>query len=255
LIVGSLTIAAIVFACTFGSALLGIYLRRILPDSHLSSDSKDVMKLGTGLIATLAALVLGLLIASAKSSIDTQRVGFQQLSTNIILLDRSLKFYGPETKQIREGLRRAVALVLDHQWPQNGSRVVGLDAPDISDSGGALVTAIRELSPGTDAQKSIQSQALQISSDLARTRWLLSYEEESTISAPFLIVLIFWLSVLFVTFGLFSPWNATVVTVLFICAVSLAAAIFLIVEMDRPFHGLIQISGKPLRDALSQIGH
>jgi hypothetical protein len=252
--VDSLTIAGIVFACTFGGALFGICLRRILPESHLNSDSKDVVKMGTGLLATLAALVLGLLIASAKSSFDAQRSGLQQLSTNLILLDRSLKFYGPETKEARELLRRTVTVILDHRWPANGTRATGLDAQEITETSGALYTAIRDLSPRTDAQKTIQSQAVQVSIDLGRTRWLLSQGEESSIPTPFLIVLVFWLTVLFITFGLFSPWNATVLTILFVCAMSVAGALFLIVELDRPMNGLIQISSKPLRDALGQLG-
>jgi hypothetical protein len=252
--VDSLTIAGIVFGCTFVGALFGICLRRMLPEAHLSSDAKDVVKMGTGLIATLSALVLGLLVASAKGSFDAQRNGLQQLSTNIILLDRSLKFYGPETKEIRERLRNTVNLILDLHWPQNGSKATGLDASELSESAGILYAAIRDLSPRTEAQKSIQAQSLQISFELARTRWLLSQGDESSIPNPFLVILVFWLTVLFITFGLFSPPNATVITILFICAISVAGALFLIVELDRPLHGLIQISSKPLRDALGQLG-
>ena len=131
----SLTIAGIVFLCTFGGSLLGILLRRVLPEPHLNSDSKDVVKMGTGLLATLSALVVGLLIASAKSSFDAQRTGLQQLSANTILLDRSLKLYGPETKEIRELLRRTVVLVLELHWPANGSRSAGLDASELSVNG------------------------------------------------------------------------------------------------------------------------
>ena len=250
----ALTIAGIVFGCTFGGALLGACLRRVLPESHLSSDSKDVVKMGTGLLATLAALVLGLLIASAKSSFDAQRAGFQQLAVNVIVLDRALRHYGPEAKDVRDQLHRTVALLLDHRWPADGSQGTGLDAPELSASGTALYTAVLNLAPRTDAQKSVQSQALQVTFDLSRTRWQLTQGGDSSIPFPFLVVLVFWLTVLFVTFGLFSPPNATVVTILFICAMSIAGALFLIVELDRPFHGLIQISSQPLRDALGQLG-
>lgn len=251
---GSLFIAGIVFASTFGGALLGICLRRVLPEQHLSNDSKDVVKMGTGLIATLSALVLGLLIASAKSSFDAQRAGLQQLSTNVILLDRSLKFYGPEAKDIREMLRNTVVLLLEIRWPDNGAHSKGLDAAELSESATSLFAAIRNLSPNSDPQKAIQSQALQVSFDLARTRWLLSQADESSIPTPFLVILVFWLAVLFTTFGLFSPGNATVITSLLICAISVSAALFLIVELDRPLHGLITISSKPLRDALGHLG-
>ena len=250
----SVTIAGIVFACTFGGALIGMYLRRRLPESHLNADSKDVVKMGTGLLATLAALVLGLLISSAKSSYDAQRAGIQQLSTNLILLDRSLKLYGPETQECRELLQHTIRLVLDQRGAGNAFKSAGLDSPEITESGMKLVSALQNLSSKTDSQKAIQSQALQVASDLARTRWTLMQGDEGTIPGPFLVVLIFWLTALFVVFGLFAPGNATVVSSLLICAISLAGALFLIVELDRPFHGMIQISSKPLSDALGQLG-
>ena len=206
--------------------------------------------MGTGLLATLAALVLGLLIASAKSSYDAQRSGFQQLASNIILLDRSLTFYGPETKEIRERLRSIVKLLLEHPGPHSE----GLASKEITQNAAAFYIAIQTLAPKTDAQKSIQSQAIQVSSDLARTRWSLSQGDEASIPTPFLAILVFWLFVLFTTFGLFSPRNATVIAILLICALSLSGALFLIVELDRPFHGLIRISTKPLNDAYGQLG-
>jgi hypothetical protein len=247
-------VAGVVFACTFGGALIGMYLRRILPDSHLSTDSKDVVKMGTGLLATLSALVLGLMVASAKGSYDSQKAGFQLLSTNLILLDRSLQFYGPETKDTREHLRRAVKLLLDSRWPESGAGSMKLDSPEITEASTAFYLSVRDLAPRTEAQKAIQAQALQSSSDLARLRWQLNQTDESSFPTPFLVVLVFWLTVLFVTFGLFSPKNATVTAILFICALSLGGAVLLIVELDRPFHGVIQISSRPLRDALAQLG-
>ena len=165
-IVDALTIAGIVFASTAGGALFGMFLRRVLPESHLSSDSKDVVKMGTGVLATLAALVLGLLVGSAKSSYDAQRVGFQQFSTNLIILDRSLKLYGPETRALRDELRRLVTMLLDHRWPPGGGRATGLDAPEISESAQTIYAAIQALPASTDAQKAIQAQALQVSADL-----------------------------------------------------------------------------------------
>jgi hypothetical protein len=143
--------------------------------------------------------------------------------------------------------------VIESRWPASGSPNVGLDTPEITENATALFTAIRDLAPRTDAQKSIQSQALQVSADLGKTRWQLTEGGDSSIPTPFLVVLIFWLVVLFITFGLFAPGNATVLTVLFICALSIAGALFLIIELDRPFSGVIQISSKPLRDALRQI--
>ena len=250
----ALTVAGVVFAATFGGTLLGMVLRRRLPETHLNHDSKDVVRTGTGLLATLAALVLGLLLASAKGSYDAQRAGFQQLATNLIVLDRALKVYGPEAAPAREHLRRTVGLMLDHRWPADRARPGSLDAPEITASAVAFYAAVRDLPAPTDAQKATQAQALQVSADLARTRWQLSQGEASAIPLPFLVVLVAWLAVLFVTFGLFATPNGTVVAVLAACALSLAGALFLIVELDQPFDGLIQVSSKPLRDALGQLG-
>ncbi len=251
---GSMTIGGIVFACTFGGALAGMLLRAVVPAHHLSSESKDVVKLGTGLIATLAALVLGLLIASTKSSFDAQRTGFQQLSANIVLLDRTLARFGPEAKNAREALRQLVASAIERIWSENGSQSSGLGASAITAGGTTVFDRVRDLSPKTEAQRWQQSQALQICTELAKTRWLLTEQDESAIPWPFLVVVVFWLTILFTSFGLFSPMNPTVIATLMVCALSVAGAMFLIVDLDQPFNGLIRISSTPLRNALSQLG-
>lgn len=250
----SIAIAVIAFACAFGGAALGIFLRAILPESHLSNDSKDVIKLGTGFIGTMAALVLGLLVASATSAFNSEASGFQQLATNYILLDRVLAHYGPEAKGGREQLRHSVDTILNRLWPANGPRSPRFSAPEITVANRALFDSIRDLSPRNDAQRLVQAQAVQIGVELGKTRWVLSQGEDSSVPIPFLVVLMFWLSALFTAFGLLSPRNATVITVLFVCALSVAGAIFLILDLDQPFEGLIRISSGPLRDALSQLG-
>ena len=250
----SLTVAAIVFACAFGGAMLGIFLQRVLPPSHLRPESKDVIKLGTGLIATMAALVLGLLVGSAKTSFDSQTSGFHELATNIILLDRTLSRYGPDAKPARDQLRGTVTSTIERLWPKSGSPTVGLSDATITTDAGALYDSIRSLSPHDDFQRSLQTQALQIGADLARSRWQLSQPDDGSLPIPFLVVLAFWLFVLFSSFGLFSPQNATVITVLFVCALSVAGAVFLIVDLDQPFEGLLHISSGSLRGALAQLG-
>jgi hypothetical protein len=249
--VSAMAVGGIVFACVFGGALLGMFLRAVLPAQHLSTDSQDLVKLGMGLIATMAALVLGLLIASAKSSYDAQRSEFTQMSANLILLDRVMAHYGPETQAARDLLRRSVALGLAQMWPEHSSRPVQLEP--MAESEG-LYDKILELAPQHDAQRSLQAKAFEISTDLAQTRWLLVEQRGSSIPMPFLVVLVFWLAILFVSFGLFAPPNATVFATLFVCALSVSGAIFLILELDQPFAGLIQISSDPLRNALAHLG-
>jgi hypothetical protein len=253
-IMNSIVIGGIVFASAFGGALVGMFLKRALPESHLRPDSKEVIRLGTGLIATMAALVLGLLVGAAKTSFDVERSGFQQLALNVVLLDRTLAHYGPDTKQAREELRNSVTTVIDCLWPTDGSPSSGMADARITARSGALYDAVRGLSPADDSQRALQTQALQISADLARNRWQLGQRDDGSLPIPFLVVLAFWLFVLFTSFGLFSPPNVTVVAVLFICAMSVGGAVFLIVDLDQPFDGLVQISSVSLRDALANLG-
>jgi hypothetical protein len=204
-----------------------------------------------GVVATMAALVLGLLIASAKESYDAENRAITQMSANFILVDRLLAHYGSETTEARDRLRVTVALVLDRMWPQNARNPVKLE-PTASAEG--FFDAIAKLEPKTDAQRSLRDRALQLSSDIGQAHWLLVEQAALSIPAPFVALLILWLSVLFASFALFAPRNATVVATLFLCAISVSTAIFLILELELPFGGLIQISSAPLRSALMNLG-
>jgi hypothetical protein len=248
----SIAISLITFTFVFGGALLGISLCSILPKHHLSADSKDVVKLGIGLVGTMAALVLGLLIASAKSSYDTQSIELMEMSSRVVLLDRILAHYGPETQESRDLLRTAVTLTLDQMWSKNRSRQSEPVTPSTSSE--VLYDKIQGLSPKNDAQRSIQAQALSVVMELGHTRWLMYEQRATSVSIPLLVVLIFWLTIVFVGFGLFAPANGTVIASLFVCALSVSGAIFLILEMYAPYAGLIQISSAPLRTALIHLG-
>jgi hypothetical protein len=249
-----MTIAWIVFACVCGGALFGMVLRRALPEHHLSSESRDVVKLGTGLVATMAALVLSLLIASAKSSYEAQRTGLEQMSASIILLGVMLEHMGPEAAEARAVLRRTVVATLERAWPTGGARSSGLDAPEMRGLNRVLYDRIEAFIPQNDAQRGLQARALQIAIDLGRMRWLLIEEgRDSSIPMPFLVVLVFWLAFLFVSFGLHAAPNLTVVVTQLLCALSVSGAIFLILNLDRPYTGLIQLPSAPLRDALARL--
>ena len=248
----AITIGLIVFALVFGSALLAMSVQRALPERHLSADSKDVVKLGIALIATMSALVLSLLIASAKSAFDTRSNQLVQASADIILLDRSLARYGPDTRQARALLQRSVAVTLERFWPAEGVRPIAID-PNTSPVE-ALYDKIEALSPQNDEQRLLRSQALSTAVEVERTRVLLFENLGTSIPMPFLVVLVFWLCIIFASFGLFAPRNATVIAVLCVCALSVSGAIFLILELDRSFEGLLQVSGAPLRTALAQLG-
>ena len=250
----SIAISSIVFACVFGSALIGLLLHRLVPVDHLSSESKDVVKLALGLIGTMAALVLGLLTASAKSSFDTLDSEVKQSAAQIVMLDRTLAQYGPETGEVRELIRRIVTLRLAMTWPEDPSHAVQLEAPEAMPSIETVQARIRALAPQNDAQRWLQSRAMTISGDIGAARWLIFIQAGSALPLPFLIVLVVWLVVLFGTFGILAPRNTTVVVALAFCALSVSGSIFLILEMSQPLTGIIKVSSAPLHYALSHLG-
>ncbi len=247
----SLAIGLIILACVFGGTLLGFLLRYLLPDHHLSKESQDAVKLGTGLISTMAALVLGLLVSSAKSAYDRQKDEVTEMSANVLRLDRTLEFYGPETQPIRAAMRKAVETFIGRLWHHTAPPA---GANPLSVGGEAAYEGILQLQPTTPMQHKLQSQAESVMNDIGRTRLLLLQQSGSAISRPLLCTLVFWLTVIFISFGLFAPRNPTVLAALFLCAVAVSGALYLILEMDHPFDGLIQISEAPMRHALTLLG-
>ena len=245
-------LSCLIFALTLGGIVLGASLRTALPQHHLSKDSQDVVRLGVGLIATIAALVLGLLIAAAKGSFDTQSGQVKQITADLILLDALLEQYGPEAQPLRVEMRGAIGPLADRIWhekPADAARPFARDTKAES-----VYVAIQALSPKNDLQRSLQSRAAQVSTDLAQTRLLLFAESDSAIPAPFIAILAFWLIIIFASFSLFAALNATVFALLSLFALSAACAIFLILELSQPFIGLLMIPSGPLRNVLAPLG-
>jgi len=244
----------IVFVCVFGGALLGMLLRTVLPERHLSDASKNTVSLVMGLIATLAALVLGLLVASAKSSFDLANEGFRQSAARLILLDRTLAQYGPESRDLRELIRKSTAARLEHLFPKDGSPRSTLSSAQGTAAIEEVQQKLRALSPQNDTQRAMQSRAIDLLESVSQARWQAIEEEDNRIPTPFLFVLVFWLAFMFASFGLFAPRNTIAVAVLFFGAVSIAAAIFLIEELYEPLDGIIAISRAPMYKALGLLG-
>jgi len=250
----SLTIALISAACIFSGVLLGLLLQNLLPDHHLSNDSKETVKLGAGMIATLSALVLGLLVSSAKSSFDTVGSEITQGAAKIILLDRMLANYGPATRDAREQLRRSAAAGIEVIWPGKKTEVPGMTTFEQANGMELVQAKLRELTPVTEAQRQLLAQAQQISGELLQFRWLVIEQTQNSLPTPFLVMLLFWLTMLHMSFGLFAPRNATVILVLLLCALSVSGAIFLILEMNHPLSGMIKVSSAPMVKALEHLG-
>jgi hypothetical protein len=248
----SVAVSLIVFACVFSGSLFGMFLRTRLPEHHLSAESREIVKLGMGLVATMSALVLGLLVASAKNSYDTQSAELTEISAKVVVLDRVLAHYGPETKEVRDLLRSAVVRILDSMWPQERTRTSEVDPP--STGAEVLLDKIQALSPKDDKQRSLHAQALTLVMGLAQTRWLMYEQGATLVSKPLLVIVVFWLTTIFISFGLSAPGNATVTAALFVSALSVSCAVFLILEMYTPYAGLIHISSAPLRATLMHLG-
>jgi len=248
-------IGMLVFVCTFGGALVGLWLRSALPDHHLSPDSKDTVKVGIGLIATMTALVLGLVTASTKSSFDALNTAIQHAAADVLALDRTLARFGPESKAARETLAQIIAQRLELTWPQHASQGAQRNRLEVTHSGEGLVERIRDLAPQNENQRWLQAHAVALSEALLDARWAVVSRVGTSVPVPFLVVLVFWLTMIFVSFGVFAPRNATVMVALCVCALSVAGAIFLILEMNSPFEGLMTVSPDPLRDAYARINH
>jgi hypothetical protein len=247
-----LTISLIVFASLVAGGILGLLLRRFLPAHHLAHDSKEAIKLATGLIGTMAALLLGLLVASAKSSYDTDNSEVVQLAAKITFLDRMLANIGPHADGVRRMLRESTERAIDQMWPPQQSTAAQLD-PTATHAEG-LYQELHKLSPENEMQTAMKDKSLDAATDIAQMRWLILSQKGSSISTPLLVVMIFWLTVVFLSFTLFVEPNATVVITLLLCALSVAGAIFLVLELNEPFGGLLRVPSDPMRMALDHLG-
>ncbi len=250
----ALAVGGLVFVLVFGGAMLGMYLRTVLPGRHLSDDSKDIIRISTAMLATLAALVVGLLIASAKSSFDGKTSELTRSATHYVMLDRTLAEYGPETREIRDLIRQVIVTRLHQIWPEASSGNLNPEVVYQGNGVEGIQRKLLDLSPQNEAQRWLKSVALQLSGDIAEVRWSALEQLDGSIPWPFLVILVFWFIVIFASFGLFAPANGSVIIAMLVSALSVAAAIYLIVEMDQPYGGLIKLSSKPVLTALDQIG-
>jgi hypothetical protein len=250
-----LIVTCIVFGALCAGAILGMVLRTLLPEHHLEAESKDLIKVAMGLIGTMSALVLGLLVASAKNSFDTQRNGVAQLAGNVMFLDRTLARYGPESAEVRSALRSAVQDTIERTWPsQNKQADPSGDKPRTAGRHEMLFEQLQALAPKNDNQRAMQAQAIKTATDIGQARWLLYAQEGNAIPTVFLAVMVSWLALIFASFTLFAPKNITAVITLLICIFVVSSSIFLILELDHPFEGVMQIPSTPLQNALAQLG-
>lgn len=241
-------VTTIILVCLIGAIWFGMFVRVRLPEQHFSSDTKDTVKLAMGLVATMAALLLSLLVSSAKDSYDTVRDEVIQMASNLTFLDRVLGLYGRET----DGIRAEFSGEMERAIPAIWSSAHGDAAPDAR-KGDGIYIAIQSLAPTNDVQRALKDQAVDQALELGKLRTLLRTQATSSVSLPLLVVVVCWLVIIFFSFSIFAPPNRTATLALVVSTFAVAGAMFLILEMDRPFTGLIRISEEPMLKALRDI--
>ena len=246
-------VSLLVSACIFAGGIGGLYLHRLLPEPDLSRETQDVIRLGAGMLSVLASLVLGLLIATAKSSYDSTDQAIRNYAAELALLNETLRDYGGPATVPRDLLRDYTHGFLQEGWPPDGRAAVIADDAKTRLLLEHVREAIRALKPVDKGQASLQDEAIQINVNLLRQRWLLIEQQGPSVQRVVLVILVSWVTVIFASFGMNAPRNGTVVAVLLICSLAIGGAIFLILEMDRPMDGIMQISSWPLRNVLAQM--
>jgi hypothetical protein len=204
-------------------------------------------------VSLLSALVLGLLVATAKNKFDSNNSQTERFAADAMSLDRELVNYGPDAAAIRTLLHRYMVAKIAADWPSlDGPK----PAPDELPPWRLIDEAqqkLRALHPQSEEQRATLSGALQIAADFTRATWLQKAQEADHVPQPFVLILMVWLFLLFVGIGLFAPRNAVTVTALLVTALSIASAIALIDDLDAPYRGFVVVSPQPMQRALAEI--
>ena len=202
-------LGCIVLAVVFGSAVLGMMLGRRLPESHSRDDTKGVVAVSMEIVGTLTALVLGLLISTASSTFNLRTQEVTQMAANLIQLDHLLRRYGSEAGVMRDLLRQYTANKFQDLFPQADATPVKLENPMTV----GILEELQDRLAVTEArsadQRWLQSQAETLTTQIGEARWLLIEQDAVGIPVPVLILVVFWLCLLFMSFGIFTPHNAT----------------------------------------------
>jgi hypothetical protein len=246
-------IGLIAFYFTFGAALAGLFLGSKLPESNRTEATQKAVQNAMNVVGVLSALVLGLLIADRKSSFDTRSREVEQFAANLTLLDRELMHFESEAKDLRDMLRTFTVRKMALTWPTGRDLEPVMHDTQTVHMLDNIQERLREWTPQTEVQREGRTNALALTTELKRTSRLLAIQQSGQASPAFLIVVIFWLSMLLLSYAIFAPFNAAVVVALLVCSISVSTAVNLIYDMDRPFAGFIRISSAPMQQTLDQM--
>ncbi len=248
----AIAVSSIVFASILASGLVGMAVRRAIPVDRLGLGEKEVARLVTGLMTTMAAIVLGMLVSSAKASYDARTNEVAEISSQVVTIDRMLSKYGTETSEIRAQFRLLVEASINRIWPAQAKVNVELKPRDEGDT---LVDQLQLLAPKSAAQAGVKAQILNMVVDLRQTQWLLFLKsQQSAIPVPLLLVVVTWLGLIYFSFGVFTQPSSTIVVTLAVGALAVSTAVLIILELYTPFRGVLRISSEPILAALNQMG-
>lgn len=238
-------------ALTSSGAIVGHLFARSLPDHHLTPEARQTVSVSIAVVGTLSALVLGLLLSSANRSFSDRQDSVVKLATQMIQSYDLLTRFGPEANEARSRLRTWGESKHRQLFPAAGGQVPG-DA-EVYVLLEQAQEALLALKPRDDRQRWLQSQALQISSAIVETRWLLEERPEGNIPDLFVYLVVFWLTLVFTSFGLCSPTNGTALTIVVLCSFAVSSGIMMILELDTPLTGVLHISDRAMWDALAHM--
>lgn len=255
------------FLSLIAAALIGVSVRRVLPEEHRAQETVQLVQLVNGMLVTFAALLLSLLTASAKASFDNVADDFHTFAADLIQLDTTLRSYGDEGAKARLLLRSYTAATIASTWPHE-VRPPGdyyprdIQAKDVSENLDDIRLdrllddagkEVRRLNPTDAYHQALRSEGLEQFARSVSAHWKLVDEAHSSISVPFLVTLAFWLFVIFFSFGLIAPHNALALVTIGLGAVLLASVVYVIVDFDTLFRGFIIVPSQPMRGALAHM--
>lgn len=243
----------VAFALIFGAAILGFALGKILPDQYRGGPTEKVVQNAVRMISLLSVLVLGLLVATAKGKFDASDGQSVRFAGSLMLLHAELVNYGPETDEIKDLLKKLTIASIAETWNLKDAVKPAPDDPPIPQLIETMQAKLLTLPPGSEYQRAMAKSAVEIVADLQRTRWLRKALEADDSPHVFVWVLMAWISILFLAFGLYAPPNLVTIAALLVCALSIAGAIGLVVDLESPFSGLVAVSPGPMQEALAKM--
>jgi hypothetical protein len=249
----ALTTSMAVAAFVFAGGMIGLHLHRLLSERQLSKETQDVIRLGTGMLSVLASLVLGLMIATANTSCTSTSTAVRAYAADLTALDQTLRDYGDEALAARREVRNYTTKLLNDVWTRQYYHPYMVEDREAGSILEHVQESIRGLNPANHDQQWLADEGLRLSTSLLRERWLLIERTGPSVQPVMVVILVSWVAAIFVSFGMNAPRHATMHTVFLVLSLAIGSAMFLILEMDSPFDGVMQISGQPVETALEHM--